>query len=86
MHTNLKCIRATILFQTGHTCDEEVAMFFQSLAVLAHYVVESQVQLIEGQSLLCVSCCFPCGVIIGFLLNRTVYDLNREITSVLIKL
>lgn len=56
-------------------------MLFQSLAVLAHYVVESQVQLIEGQSLLCVSCCFTCGVVISFLLNRTVRVLMREMPS-----
>lgn len=27
----------------GHTCDEEVAMLFQSITVLAHYMIESQV-------------------------------------------
>lgn len=77
---------AFVLPRSGRTCDEEVAMFLQSLAVLAHYVVESQVQLVEGQSLLRVRCRFPCGVVVGFLLNSTISVLMGEMGSVRIKL
>lgn len=42
-------------------------MLFQSLAVLANHVVQTQVQLVKGESLLCVGGSFSRRVIVGFL-------------------
>lgn len=42
-------------------------MLFQSFAVLAHHVVQTQVQLVKGESLLCVGRGFSRRVVVGFL-------------------
>lgn len=52
------------------TCDQEVAMLLQRLTIFAHYVVQAQIQLIEGQCLLGVSSCLSSWVIICFLETR----------------
>lgn len=51
-------------------------MLFQGLAVFPHNVVQTQVQLVERQRLLCVGCCFPCGIVICFLKQTTLQDFN----------
>lgn len=53
-------------------------MLFQSLAVLAHDVIKSQVQLVEGQSLLRVRCPLPRGVVISFLFQTNRISLNER--------
>lgn len=57
--------------QVGSTCYKEVAMLFQRLAVFPNYVVQTQVQLIKRQGLLCVGCCFSCWIVVCFLKHKT---------------
>lgn len=42
-------------------------MLFQSLAVLADHVVQTQVQLVKGESLLCVGSSLSRRVVVSFL-------------------
>ena len=49
------------------TCNEEVSMLLQSLAVLADHMVKTQVQLVEGQGLLGVGSRFTCWIVVSFL-------------------
>lgn len=49
------------------TGDEEVSVLLQSLAVLADHVVQTQVQLVKGESLLCVGSSFSRRVVVSFL-------------------
>ena len=53
--------------QVGSTCYKEVAVLFQGLAVFPNNVVQTQVQFIKCQGLLCVGCGFSCGIIVCFL-------------------
>lgn len=49
------------------TSNEEISVLFQSLTVLADHVIQTEVQLIKGERLLCVGGSFSRRVIVGFL-------------------
>lgn len=60
----VSCRRGT---RTG---DEEVSVLLQGFAVLADHVVQTQVQLVKGESLLRVGSGFSRRVVVGFLRKR----------------
>lgn len=49
------------------TGNEKISVLFQSLTVLADHVIQTKVQLIKGERLLCVGGGFSRRVIVGFL-------------------
>lgn len=49
------------------TSNEEVSMFFQCLAVLANHVIQAEIQLVKGESLLRVGSSFSRWVVVSFL-------------------
>lgn len=57
----------SVLPSVTRTGDEEVPVLFQSFAVLANHVVQTQVQLVKGESLLRVGSAFSRRVVVGFL-------------------
>lgn len=52
------------------TSDEEIPVLFQSLAVFADHVIQTQVQLIKGEGLLCVCSSFSGRIVVSFLQHQ----------------
>ena len=58
---------------TAQTCNEEVCMFFELFRVLADNVVESEVQLVVGQHLLCLLRRLPGRIAVRLLQHITTW-------------
>lgn len=65
----------------GGTCYEEVAMLFQGLTVFPDNMVQTQVQLIKCQCLLCVGCSFTCWIVVCLLKQNTSRCLKKRIKT-----
>lgn len=74
-----RCIGKWLSGQVASTCYKEVAMLFQGLTVFPNNVVQTQVQFIKCQRLLCVGCCFSCWIIVCFLKHNTWRCLSKKV-------